>query len=112
MNLCIGPEGQIFTAESEGIIRRFSASGEAMGMVGKVTLSGGCKNVAVAVSPDGENVYFCDLPGSRIIVLGRITDEEEAEALTKKLNKQAPPVVQEAEEDAEDAASQSTGESE
>ena len=27
MNLCRGPEGQILTAESEGIIRRFSSNG-------------------------------------------------------------------------------------
>jgi sugar lactone lactonase YvrE len=84
MNLCIGPQGNIFTAESEGIIRQFSPSGEAIGPVGKVELTGGCKNVAVAVSNDGEKVYFCDLPGSRIIVMGRVTDEKEAERLGRQ----------------------------
>jgi hypothetical protein len=81
MNVCFGPSGQVLTAESEGIIRRFSATGEYLGLVGRVTLTGGCKNVAVSASPDGERIYFCDLPGSRIIVMGPVTDAAEAEAL-------------------------------
>jgi hypothetical protein len=81
MNVCCGTDGQILTAESEGIIRRFSTTGEYLGLVGRVTLTGGCKNVAVSASPDGERVYFCDLPGSRIIVMGPVKDDAEAEAL-------------------------------
>lgn len=46
-------------------------------------LTGGCKNVAVAASPEGDQVYFCDLPGSRIIVLAPVTEEDDAEALAK-----------------------------
>jgi len=83
MNLCFGSEGEVLTAESEGIIRRFSSDGEYLGLVGRVTLTGGCKNVAVAASPEGDRVYFCDLPGSRIIVLGPVTDEDDAETLAK-----------------------------
>jgi hypothetical protein len=83
MNVCCGPEGEILTAESEGIIRRFSLRGEYLGLVGRVSLTGGCKNVAVSASPDGERVYFCDLPGSRIIVMGPVSDQAEAEALAK-----------------------------
>ncbi|MFO1092802.1 MAG: hypothetical protein U0992_05730 [Planctomycetaceae bacterium] len=71
MNLCVGKDGLIYTAESEGIIRCFSSGGEYRGLVGSTTLSGGCKNVAVAVSSDGNTVYFCDKPGQRIIVLSR-----------------------------------------
>ncbi len=83
MNLCFGPEREVLTAESEGIIRRFSAAGDYLGLVGRVTLTGGCKNVAVTASPDGDRIYFCDLPGSRIIVLAPVTDNDDAEALAK-----------------------------
>jgi hypothetical protein len=83
MNLCFGPDGDVLTAESEGIIRRFSSDGEYLGLVGRVKLTGGCKNVAVAASPKGDRVYFCDLPGSRIIVLAPVAEEDDAEALAK-----------------------------
>lgn len=69
MNLRAGTDGDIYTAESEGIVKRFSAKGEFLGTVGTATLQGGCKNVAVGVSPKGDRVYFCDQPGSKIIVL-------------------------------------------
>jgi hypothetical protein len=66
-------DGDIFTAESEGIIKRFSAKGDFLGQVGHVILTGGCKNVGVGASPDGDRVYFCDQPGSRIIVMSKKT---------------------------------------
>jgi hypothetical protein len=69
MNVRCGPKGDIFTAESEGLIKRFSPQGEFVALVGKRPLSGGCKNVAVAASPDGKYVYFCDQPGSQIIIM-------------------------------------------
>lgn len=71
MNLRVGKDGKVYTAESEGIIRCFSTSGEYQCLVGTTHLSGGCKNVAVAVSTDSSKVYFCDQPGERIIVLAR-----------------------------------------
>ena len=69
MNVRCGPKGDIFTAESEGLIKRFSPQGEFVALVAKRPLSGGCKNVAVAASPDGKYVYFCDQPGSQIIIM-------------------------------------------
>jgi len=71
MNLRVDHEGNIYTAESEGIIRRFTPDGQSLGLVGTAKLEHGCKNVAVAVSADGKHVYFCDQPGSRIIILTR-----------------------------------------
>jgi hypothetical protein len=71
MNLRAGKDGDVYTAESEGIIRRFGPKGEFLGVVGQVSLTGGCKNVAVGASPDGSKVYFCDQPGSRIIVMSK-----------------------------------------
>jgi len=70
MNCRVCASGELLTAESEGIVKRFSATGEFLGLVGYAKLTGGCKNVAVAASPKGDRVYFCDLPGSRIIILG------------------------------------------
>lgn len=69
MNCRLMASGDIYTAESEGIVKRFSSGGEFLGLVGYAKLTGGCKNVAVAASPTGDRIYFCDLPGSRIIIL-------------------------------------------
>ncbi|HQR07049.1 MAG TPA: hypothetical protein PLN21_09515 [Gemmatales bacterium] len=71
MNVRASGKGDIFTSESEGYIKRFSAAGEFMGIVGKVDISGGCKNVAIAATPDEERVYFCDQPGNRIFILAK-----------------------------------------
>lgn len=80
MNCRLMPSGDIYTAESEGIVKRFSSGGEFLGLVGYAKLTGGCKNVAVAASPTGERIYFCDLPGSRIIILAaKKTDPAAAE---------------------------------
>jgi hypothetical protein len=75
MNVRAIKNGDVFTAESEGIIKRFSSKGEYLGNVAQVSLTGGCKNVAVGASPDGSKVYFCDQPGSRIIVLSKKSDK-------------------------------------
>lgn len=70
MNCRIGKGGEIFTAESEGVVKKWSSEGKFLSTIGIAKLTGGCKNVAVAASPKGDRVYFCDLPGSRIIILG------------------------------------------
>ena len=75
MNVRAGKNGDVYTAESEGIIKHFGAKGEFLGIIGQVSLSGGCKNVAVGASPDGSKVYFCDQPGSRIIVMTKKADK-------------------------------------
>lgn len=69
MNLCFLKDGEIVTSESEGLVKRFSPTGEFLGLIGKAKVSGGCKNVAVAASPDGKRIYFYDLQGSKIIIL-------------------------------------------
>jgi hypothetical protein len=103
MNVCFGPQGQVFTAESEGIIRRFSPRGEYLGLVGRVTLTGGCKNVALSATADGERIYFCDLPNSRIIVMGPVTNEAEAEALAVPPKPTAAELAESEDDDAEEA---------
>lgn len=76
MNIRAIAVGDVFTAESEGIIKRFGPSGEFIETAGVVKLTGGCKNVAVAVSADAKNIYFCDQPGSKFHVLVKKTAKE------------------------------------
>ena len=75
MNLRVDKSGEVFTAESEGIIKRFSAKGEFLGTVAKVALTGGCKNVALAATPDASRIYFCDQPNSQVIILAKKTEK-------------------------------------
>ena len=63
--------GDVLTSESEGVVKRFSAAGEFRGVVGTVDVKGGCKNVAIGVSTDGDRIYFCDPPSSRFFILAR-----------------------------------------
>lgn len=68
MNVAFGPEASVYTAESgSGRIKRFSARGEFLELVGKVDLVPGCKKVAIAVSPDGRSVYMLDITRGHII---------------------------------------------
>ncbi len=77
MNVRVAADGSVYTAESEGFIKLFNPKGDFVACVGATTLKGGCKNVAVAVSQDGERVYFCDQPGSRILVLAKKSSKVE-----------------------------------
>jgi hypothetical protein len=77
MNVRVAADGSVYTAESEGFIKLFNPKGEFVACVGTATLKGGCKNVAVAVSQDGERVFFCDQPGSRILILAKKTSKSE-----------------------------------
>jgi hypothetical protein len=69
MNVRASGVGDVYTAESEGIIKRFGPSGEFLETVGVVKFGGGCKNVAVAVSSDASKLYFCDQPGLKFHIL-------------------------------------------
>jgi hypothetical protein len=80
MNVRCAANGDVLTAESEGFVKRFNSKGEFVSVVGKRALSGGCKNVAVASSPDGKLVYMCDLPGSQIVIFA---EKPKAVAQTK-----------------------------
>ncbi len=70
MNLRIAKNGEVFTSESGiGRVKRFSADGEYLGLVGQVKLIGGCKHVAVEVSDDGRHVYVLDVTNQSIHVM-------------------------------------------
>jgi hypothetical protein len=88
MNLRFAADGSIYTAESEGLIKKFTPEGKFVELAGKATLTGGCKNVAVAASTDGGKLYFLDLPGSQIIMLERKTsDDKPAEKVAEDKEK-------------------------
>lgn len=78
MNLRGNSQG-IYTAESEDPVKLFSTAGEFVGAIGTVKISGGCKNVGIAVSNDGSRVYFCDQPGGKILVLAKKNGAKSAE---------------------------------
>lgn len=69
---------EVYTAESEGFIKRFTPTGEFLGMLGAVKITGGCKNVAVAANKDGTRVYFCDQPGSKVLILTQKAEKKTA----------------------------------
>jgi hypothetical protein len=75
-----GANGDIYTAESEGIVKRFSNDGKLQAIIGQRPLSGGCKNVAVAAATDGKTVYFCDMPGSKLVVFAEKAPESKPDA--------------------------------
>jgi hypothetical protein len=78
MNVCLGPNGTVLTAESEGFVKSFSTDGTYVGLIGKAQVGGGCKNVSIASSPDGDRVYFYDLDKSRVVVMAREKPSDEA----------------------------------
>lgn len=76
MNVCFGSGGEVLTSESEGYIKKFTKEGSFLGIVGQAKVSGGCKNVAIAMSPTGDKAYFFDLQGSRIVILDKKTEAD------------------------------------
>ena len=70
MNVTFGRGGDVYTAESNtGRIKRFSKDGKFLAYVGDVKLVPGCKNVSIAVSPDGDTVYMLDITRGHIVVM-------------------------------------------
>lgn len=70
-NVRASAKGDIYTSESEGIIKRFNSSGEFQGVVFKVPVSGGCKNAPIAMTPDDERIFFGDAMGNKIVILAK-----------------------------------------
>jgi hypothetical protein len=72
MNVAFGDDGSVYTAESGiGRIKRFSADGSFIDLVGQVELVPGCKKVAISVSPKGDQVYMLDITRGHIVVMTR-----------------------------------------
>jgi hypothetical protein len=78
MNVAFGPDGSIYTAESEiGRVKRFSPSGELIDLVGKVDIVPGCKKVAIAVDKTGDNVFMLDVSRNHIVKMERLAPGEQ-----------------------------------
>jgi hypothetical protein len=70
MNVRTCSNGDILTAESSiGTIKRFSASGELLGVIGKARISGGCKHVALGFDEKRNRHYMMHVDKSQICVL-------------------------------------------
>ncbi len=81
MNLRPCGNGEVLTAESGvGLIKRYSAEGEFLGLLADVDLVGGCKHVAIAVTPDGERLFMLDVTRNTICVLDQVTSGTEQPA--------------------------------
>jgi len=79
MNVAFGPEGTVYTAESEmGRIKRYDENGKLLGLVGKVDLVPGCKKVAICVNNDGSRVYMLDISRHTILVMQQLAEGEVA----------------------------------
>ena len=79
MNVAFGDDGSVYTAESgSGRIKRFTADGKFMELVGQVELVPGCKKVSIAVSPKGDLVYMLDITRGHIVVMAGDTGQASA----------------------------------
>lgn len=63
--------GDLYVAESDGKVKRFSPSGEYLGLVGVARVQPGCKSSIIDVSKDGQYVYYFDVQNSSICQLKR-----------------------------------------
>jgi sugar lactone lactonase YvrE len=82
MNLAFNAAGEMLTSESAlGRVKRYSLDGQLLGVVGTAAVEGGCKNVAVGISPDGRHVYVMDIGKQRICVMTAIDATPEVSQL-------------------------------
>lgn len=103
MNVAFGPGDVVYTAEDDtGRVKRYSADGKLLGIVGAVDLKPGCKNVSIAVSSDGKQVYMLDITRNQLARLeARPADEVAAD---REAAKTAPQANEAKPKDAEAAA--------
>ena len=81
MNLCFGPKGELFTAESGlGRVKRYTPDGKFLGLVGYVGVerftragrtAASCSNISIAVSKDKSRIYVLDFKNKIIRVMAR-----------------------------------------
>lgn len=81
MNLCFGPKGELFTAESGlGRIKRYTTDGKYLGLVGYVGVerftragrtAASCSNIAIAVNKDLSRIYVLDFKNNIIRVMAK-----------------------------------------
>ncbi len=78
MNVRCCSNGDILTAESSiGTIKRFSKSGELLGVVGKAKIGGGCKHVALALDEKRDRYYMMNVDKDHICVMVPLSEAPE-----------------------------------
>ncbi len=88
MNVRCCSNGEILTAESSiGDIKRFSADGEFLGLVGRASVGGGCKHVALGWDSSRNWHYMMNQDRSHVAVLvpnDQAPDETEEERISRE----------------------------
>ncbi|MHC4086948.1 MAG: NHL repeat-containing protein [Planctomycetota bacterium] len=89
MNLCFGPKGELYTAESGlGRIKRYSLDGKFLELVGYVgverfnragRLARSCSNISIAVNKDASRIYVLDFKNNFIRVMERVNTVADTE---------------------------------
>ena len=76
MNLAFGADGVVYTAEdTTGRIKRYTADGELLSVVGAADLVPGCKKVSIGVDSTGDRVFMLDITRNHIAVLSRVAPD-------------------------------------
>ncbi|MCA9041133.1 MAG: hypothetical protein KDA65_12345 [Planctomycetaceae bacterium] len=90
MNVRCSTNGEILTAESSvGNIKKFSPDGELLANIGHVTVTGGCKNVAIEYDEPRNRYYMMDLPNHTIHIMNEVAPSKEI-SLNTNSTKTAP----------------------
>jgi hypothetical protein len=71
MNCCFNSSGNLYVAESNGVVKHFTPDGKYLGMVGVANVQPGCKNSAVAATTDDNRLFYIDVQKHEIIVLSK-----------------------------------------
>ena len=71
MNVRFSPSGDLFTSESNGVVKRFTPAGKFIESVGVAQVTPGCKSSIIALAPDLNRIYYFDSARSTIVLLDR-----------------------------------------
>ena len=71
MNSRFSLSGDLFTSESNGVVKRFTPEGSFIESVGIAAVQPGCKSSIIAIAPDTNRVYYFDTQKSAIAILDR-----------------------------------------
>ncbi len=92
MNICVGPNGDVFTAESGPYrVKRYTPDGEFVELVGWFYGAKTCRCVDIATTRDTRTVYVADVSDQSIRVLRRLEPPTSAPANEPPVARSAPP---------------------
>ncbi len=92
MNICVGPNGDVFTAESgPNRVKRYTPDGDFVELVGWFYGAKTCRCVDIATTRDTRTVYVADVSDQSIRVLRRLEPPTSAPANEPPVARSAPP---------------------